>query len=133
MPTMKRRTAAPAKPRKLTAKEAERREAIVDIKRFVRPGDAIFCNLEHVSSTGMSRIVSFHVFRGPRGNDHRDLTWLVHKILGYPHRKIARTGGMGLYVEGGGMDMGWDVVDRLAKAVFGPKASANNTLKPIWI
>ena len=71
----------------------------------------LYSILRHVSKSGMSRRISFLVVDL---NHIRDVTWHVGNVTGY--RAGAR--GEGLVVNGGGMDMGFQVAYALGQALW---------------
>ena len=75
----------------------------------------LYSILRHVSKSGMSRRISFLVVDL---NHIRDVTWHVGNVTGY--RIGAR--GEGLVVNGGGMDMGFQVAYALGQALW-PKGT----------
>lgn len=95
----------------MNAKDKEKQEAIQKCKEFIKPNDKIYCVLRHVSSSGMSRRISFYV---NIENKIRYLDWYVEKILDYKRD----THKDGVKVSGCGMDMGFAVVYELGKALW---------------
>lgn len=91
--------------------QAERDEAIQELRAMLPPGSTVYSNLRHVSQSGMSRAISFHVVE----DGHiRNITYLVGLVAGYPwHAKHE-----GLRVEGCGMDMGFSVVNNLSHYLY---------------
>jgi hypothetical protein len=89
------------------ANESERYEtAMARLHNMLRPGSTVYTVLRHVARSGMSRHIDVYVISG-------DVPfWLsghVSAVLGY---RQARDGS--LIVNGGGMDMGFDVVYNLS-------------------
>jgi len=85
-------------------------EAIATLHKFLKPNDRIGCILRHVSSSGMSRRISFVVATadGIRNLDH----W-IEGALGYRQSDKG-----GLVVSGCGMDMGFSVVYNLGATMW---------------
>lgn len=88
---------------------------------YLQPGDTVYTSLEHVSKSGMSRVIQLHIFRPDKyaGDDPRNPT---HFVLGW---NAARVLGMswdntrdGIKVGGCGMDMGFHLVYSLAHALW---------------
>ena len=95
----------------MTRKQAERQEAIEELREMLKPGDTLYTVLRKVSRTGMSRRVD--VYKLEDGEPFY-LTGLVAKAIdvSFPQQ------GEGLKVVGCGMDMGFEVVYRLGWALW---------------
>lgn len=78
--------------------------------KLLKPGDTICCVLRHVSSSGMSRRIDFYV---TKNNELVYLSGYIGSLLGY--RRGAKDG---LVVSGCGMDMGFEVVYNLGRALW---------------
>lgn len=86
-------------------------EAIKLLRKLVRPGDTVHTILRHVSASGMTRRIDLVKItrKGPLY-----LTVLAAKACGY-----RTTGnGNGLVIGGCGMDMGFEAVYQLGRALF---------------
>ena len=101
--------------KRLAARAAAVAEARETILGELAPGDTVFTSLEHVSQSGMSRVIQLHIFRGDARSPR-------HYVLGYPAAKLL---GMkyddrreGVKIGGGGMDMGFALVYDLASVLF---------------
>ena len=76
----------------------------------IKPGDTIFCNLKHVSRSGMYRCISLFVMRD---NQPWDISWNAATLLeGYDERHNGCKAG------GCGMDMGFHLVYNLSYNLF---------------
>lgn len=93
-------------------KDAEREEAIAELKQILKPGDTVYTVLRKVSSSGTSRHIDVYVIQN---NRPRYLTGWAAKACGF---RRADQGYGPLLVGGAGMDMGFHVVYSLASAVF---------------
>lgn len=93
-------------------RDAEREEAVAELRKILKPGDTVFTVLRKVSSSGMSRQIDVYVIKN---NRPRYLTGWVAKACGY---RRADQGHGPLQVGGAGMDMGFSVVYNLSSAVF---------------
>lgn len=83
--------------------------------------DTIYTVLRSVSKSGLSRVISFHiVYRGAIIN----LNYYIGAVLDYKPSK-ARDG---LVVKGGGMDMGFHVVEMLPREL-----GIDKKIKHRWI
>jgi len=87
--------------------DAERQEAVEQLRGMVKPGDTVYTILRKVSRSGMSRQISVVL------DGMNDVTWLVARAIGWT---MADSGG--LKVSGCGMDMGYHVVTVLSRALF---------------
>ena len=107
---------------KISAKEHD--EAIATLLKFLKPKDKVYCNLRHVSKSGMQRRISFYCI----SHDEKDvatghkpalfaLDWYIQNALGYRRHDQG-----GLVVDGCGMDMGFNVVYNLGAALW-PKGT----------
>lgn len=91
----------------MTRKEAERQEAIVELRAKIQPGATIRTILRHVSRSGMTRHISVVM------PDCGEISWLVGRALDY-----RRHNDGGLVVGNCGMDMGFAIVYSLSHALF---------------
>lgn len=93
----------------------EIQDARESLLRLLKPGDKVFTSLEHVSRSGLQRVIQLHVFRGSNRNpQHRVLGWNATKVLNDRYHERHE----GVVVNGCGMDMGFDLVYRLSYALF---------------
>ena len=92
-------------------KEQERAEAIMQLRKLLRPGSKVYTILRSVSASGMTRHIDLYTVR--RGG-MACLTGYAAKALGYRHDYERG----GLVVGGCGMDMGYHVVYSLSRALF---------------
>lgn len=100
--------------RKLTKAEGEaamRAQALDRLHAILAPGDRVYCVLRHVSSSGMSRRISFYALK-PDGPQLLD-GYIAALGIGSRSRKHD-----GLTVGGCGMDMGFHVVYSLGSAMW---------------
>jgi hypothetical protein len=99
---------------KVTA--AEKQEAIETLLSILKPGDTIYCNLAHVSKSGMMRVINFYV---PLVDDDgkpwiRRIDWLMCKAAGLRYNRRHE----GVEMGGCGMDMGFAAVYGLGYALW---------------
>lgn len=121
------------KPKKISAAAAERNDAIASLRKILKRGDTVYTVLRKVAPSGMSREIDLYVFRGARGDKKVYLSGYASTVLDIPR---AREGGWALKVRGGGMDMGFDLVYSLSRAIFGKpgsKSDAGYALKHEWV
>ena len=95
----------------MTRKQAERQEAIEELRKTLKPGDTVYTVLRKVSRTGMSRRID--VYQLEDGEPFY-LTGLVAKAIDAPFPQQ----GEGLKIDGCGMDMGFEVVYQLGWALW---------------
>lgn len=84
--------------RKLNKKQEEIKTLLKELKEITKhlKDKKIIASVEHVSSSGMSRIISFH-YVDKRNNYLYNLNYKISKILGYTLTdKGVRVGGCGM-------------------------------------
>ena len=96
---------------KLTkAQQAERAEAIEQLRQWLKPGDTVYTILRHVSRSGMQREIGVVILKD--GCDMHP-NYLVSQAIG------ARLGKRdGVIMGGCGMDMGFALVYALGRALW---------------
>ena len=84
--------------------------------KMINPGSTIYCVLRSVSSSGMSRRISLFVAVPP----HDDMPASIANIDGMTTTITGRTlsGKGGIVANGCGMDMGFDLVYSLGRALW---------------
>lgn len=103
------------------AQQAERQEAIDQLREWIKPGDTVYTILTHVSRSGMQRqirvLVPYH--RADGSIDFLHPNYSVSQALGWP--QATRNGRRldGIKVDGAGMDMGFHLVYSLGRVLFG--------------
>ncbi len=104
----------------MTKREAEQTEAIAELRKILKPGSDVYTNVEHVSSSGMTRHISLHVPYRDKGSAGRtklrirNITWLAARAMG---ERVNRDNG-GIVVGGCGMDMCFGTVYNLGRVLF---------------
>lgn len=96
-----------------TKKERERAEAINELREILRPGDTVYTILRHVSKSGMSRDISILIVRN---GEHQHLNFVAAKAMG--DRLVRSNGYDAIRCGGCGMDMGFNLVYNLGRALF---------------
>lgn len=98
------------------AQKAERAEAIVDLRTYIKPGDTVYTILENVSRSGMSRTIRVCVpLVGSNGK--ADFLHPNHSVaLAIGARRAKK--GDGIVMGGCGMDMGFALVYELSHALY---------------
>ena len=90
-------------------------EARTTLLEYLQPGDTVFCSLEHVSASGMQRVIQLHLFRGDSRNpQHLVLGYNAARVLGDTFDRERE----GIKIRGAGMDMGFHLVYSLSSALF---------------
>lgn len=92
------------------AAQAERAEAIAQLREWLKPGDTVYCVLRNRSRSGMSREIGLVIMK-----DGSDLhpNYSVAKALGERQGKHD-----GIIMGGCGMDMGFALVYHLSHILF---------------
>ena len=101
----------------MNAEQTERTEALARLRTWVKPGDTVYTVLRHVSRSGQQRSISLVVLEDDgRGNgpEPREIDGTVARALGMT---FDRDRG-GVKVGGAGMDMGFEVVYNLGRALW---------------
>lgn len=99
-----------AKPRRISAKEQAKQQALARLHELLQPGDTVYTICRHVSRSGMMRHIDVMVLRD---GDYMRISHLVAAACDY------RTNDSGaLKVTGCGMDMGFSVVYDLSYTMF---------------
>jgi hypothetical protein len=108
------------------AQKAEREDAILKLREWLKPGDTVYTILRHVSRSGMQREIGIVIFK-----DGVDL---------HPNYAVAlavnvRTNkdGDGVVVGGAGMDMGYHVVHTLSRVLWPDTARPGYDLTHRWL
>jgi hypothetical protein len=93
----------------------DQQQALTMLRGFLKRGDTVFTSLEHVSRSGMQRVIQCHVFRGGKRNpDHYVLGYNVARLCGYRYDRERE----GVVIGGAGMDMGFALVYDLSRVMF---------------
>lgn len=95
----------------MNAKEKERQEVVRELREILKPGDVVHVKLEHVSRSGMTRVIMPLIIRD---NEPRYLGWKVALALGWSYNRNHE----GVSVSGCGMDMGFHLVYSLGCVLF---------------
>ena len=109
---------------KAQEKEIAKQEAIATLRKMgVKPGATIYTNVTHVARSGMSRRIRCYIITKDTSTDRNgkrktepgmhDITGLVATACGF-----ARHNGWDIKIGGCGMDMCFQVVYLLGRAMF---------------
>lgn len=117
--------------RSLTAQQQEKTVAIAQLRDWITPGDTVYTILDHVSRSGLSRVIRVVVpiigpsaslmHRSPllREVEFRHPNHAVGLALGLRHARRNGHQQDGLVISGGGMDMGFSLVYQLSSVLYG--------------
>jgi hypothetical protein len=83
------------------------------LKFHLKPGNTVYCNLRHVSKSGMSRVISLHTV----ADGHMlDMSFNAAVVMGDSLKESH--GHRGIRADGCGMDMGFHLVYNLGRCMF---------------
>ncbi len=85
--------------------------AIDELRAMLKPGDVIYTTLNHVSRSGMMRVIDLRVMRN---NEPLRISWSVAQAIGYTYN----TKYEGVRIDGCGMDMGFSLVYTLGSVLW---------------
>lgn len=110
----------------MTQPTAQQRDgAISELREILPVGTTVHSILRTVSSSGMTRRISFAI---AKNDEIKDITWLMHRAFGGSYR-MPMEGSFALIVRGTGMDMGFHVVYSLSSLLH----KDGYSLKPVWL
>jgi hypothetical protein len=89
---------------------AYRQSTIDELKQWIKPGQTVYTNVQHVSRSGMLRNISVYIVKDDRIHC---IDWYVSIVTG---RSTAKDGSIKCH--GCGMDMGFDLVYSLGRAMW---------------
>lgn len=95
----------------MNAKEREKQEFIKKLQEVLKPGDKVYTILNHVSRSGMMRVISVYAIKN---NQPQWLSYWVAKAVGNTFDDKRD----GVKVSGCGMDMGFALVYELSQTLF---------------
>ncbi len=95
----------------MTETETDRELARKRLLEILKPGDTVTTVLRHVTASGMTR----HIDVYKMGEDPEYLSWFVAKVIGEPVNVGKHDG---VKIGGCGMDMGFELVYRLGRALW---------------
>jgi len=112
--------------KQLTEKEV----CIRELKKLLRKGHyKVYCKLNHVSRSGMRRIIDFYTIVEDKPVY---LTGYIEQVTSYKRTSLNYK-HEGLIVNGCGMDMGFAVVYDLSCALYGYKHDGAYRLSKEWL
>lgn len=107
----------------------EREATLAKLREWMPEGSTVYCVLRSKSRSGMQRVIGLVTIlrdKGGRGGiDLRHQNYAAAEALGA--RLNDRENG--IIVRGAGMDMGWHLVRRLSRALYGRE----DALRANWI
>lgn len=92
-------------------REAYRQQCIANLRDVLPDGATVWCVLRSAAPSGMSRVIDFFVIADG------SMCRLSHLIAGALDHAPQHKSRNGLAISGGGMDMGFHVVDGVARAI----------------
>ena len=95
--------------------DADRLEAIKNLRKRIRPGMTVYTVLRHVSRTGMTRGIDVYLVKK---STHVWITGYVGKAIGCPQSMKDWQQSKVLRISGCGSDMGFEVVYNLGRVLF---------------
>jgi hypothetical protein len=95
----------------MNKKQIEKQESIEDLKLYLKKGMTLQAIIRQVSSSGMSRNISFKVIDN---NKVYDLSYQIAKALEYPFNEKYHA----VKVKGCGMDMAFHVTYNISYMLF---------------
>ena len=98
----------------------EKDQALKTLRKYCKPGTTVYTILRHVSKSGMSRCIDLYVYRN---NEPIRLSHYAATVLG----EALDRRWEGIRISGCGMDMGFELVYQLSRALHG-----QNSLKHQW-
>jgi hypothetical protein len=116
---MTNETTNPKKETKKETAERERREAIENLRKRIKPADTVYTVLRHVSRSGMSRGIDLYIIEDGRP------VWITGLVgIALDRRQSIEDWRKqkGLKIGGCGMDMGFALVHDLSAVLYGHKA-----------
>jgi hypothetical protein len=109
-----------------STKENDKALAIETLKKMLPPDTRVYTKLDHVSSSGMLRVISLYV--PSQYGDQLAIDCLnYYAALALDEKLSAKHSG--LKVSGAGMDMGYHLVYSLARVLYGD----GYALKHSWL
>jgi hypothetical protein len=115
----------------MNRKQKRQEECKARLLEFIQPGDTIYTKLNHVSRSGMYRVISLYVMKDNRPRRIDDLA--CDLLEGYDYRHN------GCKASGCGMDMGFHLVYNLSYQLFpdgvpctGPGCNSNDHSNRPW-
>ena len=94
-----------------TISTAQRDEARATLRAMLKPGATIHTKLNHVSRSGMMRVIDLYV---TEDNELRRITWLACRATATTYSERHE----GMRLDGCGMDMGFHAVYNLGRALW---------------
>jgi len=92
--------------------QVEREQATESLREALPEGTAVYCIITKVAPSGESRHIRFFYVQDGR---ILEATTRICVALDYPYRDATHS----LFVRGGGMDMGYHVVESLSFRLYG--------------
>ncbi len=111
--------------------DIEKQDRIKELKKVVRRGNTVYVVLRSASKSGASRTLSLFVIKYNKYTKRAEPYWITQSIADICDYRLDKEGA--IRVNGGGMDMGFDVVYHLSLALFGYENRGGYALSHQWI
>jgi hypothetical protein len=98
------------------------------LTHYLSEGNRVYTILRHVNSSGTSRDISLVI---AHGDDLINITYYAAQALNA--RLVERNGHRAIRQNGGGMDMGFNLVYNLSYVLFNGQNRAGYVLKQAWL
>jgi hypothetical protein len=86
-------------------------ESLEELRTMIKPGDTVYTRLNHVSKSGMMRVIDLFVIRD---NEPLRITWSACQATGTAYNNKHD----GMRMDGCGMDMGFAAVYHLGRVLW---------------
>ena len=106
----------------MSVSKKEQQLAVERLRKWVKPGDTIYCILRHVSKSGLTRVIDLVKVED---GEILNIGYNAALALGWPYDRRRE----GVRVAGCGMDMGFHLVYSLGHTIFG----GGDVLKHRWL
>lgn len=97
---------------RMSAKNAEKAEQMARLRDWIKPGDTVYTVLRDVSRSGMSRTISLVIIKD---GEALHPNYAAATVL---DRRVKSGFNDGIVCQGGGMDMGFELVYNLSRVLY---------------
>ena len=91
--------------------KTQKAEELAELRTMIKPGDTVYTRLNHVSKSGMMRVIDLFVIRD---NEPLRITWSACQATGTAYNNKHD----GMRMDGCGMDMGFAAVYHLGRVLW---------------
>ena len=118
----------PTKAQRKAQLELDRLYAVEKLhEHYLTPGATVYTLRRHISSSGLSQDISLYVVNN---NKLENITYYAAHALG--ERLIESAGYRAIRQQGGGMDLGFNLVYNLSSVLYAGQDRAGYVLKHEW-